>query len=62
LFQRLSGVGYCFSASAPPMLAQAAITALEVLENSPGTYFARHNIFASRLQKSCVLHMYSMLN
>jgi serine palmitoyltransferase len=33
--QRLSGLGYCFSASAPPMLAQAAISALEVLENSP---------------------------
>jgi serine palmitoyltransferase len=33
--QRLSGLGYCFSASAPPMLAQAAISALEVLEKSP---------------------------
>ena len=41
--QRLSGVGYCFSASAPPMLSQAAITALEVLDNSPGT----HDCYAS---------------
>jgi len=58
VFQRLSGVGYCFSASAPPMLAQAAITALEVLENSPGTYIVWHNIFASRLQNIvfCTLH------
>jgi hypothetical protein len=30
--QRLSGLGYCFSASLPPFLATAAIAALEVLE------------------------------
>ncbi|KAM3958568.1 serine palmitoyltransferase subunit I [Aphomia sociella] len=33
--QRLSGLGYCFSASLPPMLTQAAITALDVLEDNP---------------------------
>ncbi|ESN91666.1 hypothetical protein HELRODRAFT_108446 [Helobdella robusta] len=33
--QRLSGLGYCFSASCPPMLAQSAITALEILEDKP---------------------------
>lgn len=33
--QRLSGLGYCFSASCPPMLAQSAITALEILDESP---------------------------
>ncbi|XP_037971886.2 serine palmitoyltransferase 1 [Plutella xylostella] len=33
--QRLSGLGYCFSASLPPMLTQAAISALDVLEARP---------------------------
>ncbi|KAF9791520.1 hypothetical protein SFRURICE_003216 [Spodoptera frugiperda] len=33
--QRLSGLGYCFSASLPPMLAQAAISALNVIEGKP---------------------------
>jgi serine palmitoyltransferase len=32
--QRLSGAGYCFSASLPPYLASAAITAMDVLEES----------------------------
>ena len=30
--QRLSGLGYCFSASLPPFLATAAVGALDVLE------------------------------
>jgi serine palmitoyltransferase len=30
--QRLSGLGYCFSASLPPFLATAAIGALDILE------------------------------
>ena len=33
--QRLSGLGYCFSASQPPLLTQAAISALEVFERDP---------------------------
>jgi len=33
--QRLSGLGYCFSASLPPLLAQAAITALDKFEAEP---------------------------
>uniref|UniRef100_A0A0C9S9D0 serine C-palmitoyltransferase n=1 Tax=Wollemia nobilis TaxID=56998 RepID=A0A0C9S9D0_9CONI len=33
--QRLSGAGYCFSASLPPYLACAAIAAVDVLEASP---------------------------
>lgn len=43
--QRLSGQGYCFSASLPPMLASAAIEALNIMEEDPG-------IFAI-LQKKC---------
>ncbi|CAG2193535.1 SPT [Mytilus edulis] len=31
--QRLSGLGYCFSASLPPMLATAAIEALNIMQN-----------------------------
>ncbi|KAJ1207650.1 hypothetical protein NDU88_003040 [Pleurodeles waltl] len=33
--QRLSGQGYCFSASLPPLLASAAIEALNVMEDDP---------------------------
>lgn len=33
--QRLSGLGYCFSASQPPLLTQAAITALDIFEQEP---------------------------
>ncbi|XP_073946754.1 serine palmitoyltransferase subunit I [Choristoneura fumiferana] len=33
--QRLSGLGYCFSASLPPMLTQAAISGLDILEAKP---------------------------
>lgn len=33
--QRLSGLGYCFSASLPPLLAQAAISALDLFESDP---------------------------
>ncbi|XP_063828349.1 serine palmitoyltransferase 1 [Ostrinia nubilalis] len=33
--QRLGGLGYCFSASLPPMLTQAAIDGLNRIENNP---------------------------
>ncbi|XP_061119549.1 serine palmitoyltransferase 1 [Conger conger] len=36
--QRLSGQGYCFSASLPPMLASAAIEALSIMEEDPGIF------------------------
>lgn len=36
--QRLSGQGYCFSASLPPMLAAAAIEALNIMEEDPGRW------------------------
>lgn len=35
--QRLSGSGYCFSASSPPFTAVAAMEALKLLKNSPNT-------------------------
>lgn len=33
--QRISGLGYCFSASLPPLLAGAGIQALNILEENP---------------------------
>lgn len=36
--QRLSGLGYCFSASLPPLLTQAAISALDRFESEPDIF------------------------
>ncbi|NWX21560.1 SPTC1 palmitoyltransferase, partial [Aegotheles bennettii] len=36
--QRLSGQGYCFSASLPPLLAAAAIEALNIIEDNPDIF------------------------
>ena len=33
--QRLSGLGYCFSASLPPLLATSAMEALAIMDASP---------------------------
>lgn len=33
--QRLAGLGYCFSASLPPLLATAAKEALKIIDNEP---------------------------
>ncbi|KAI4502713.1 hypothetical protein M0802_001757 [Mischocyttarus mexicanus] len=33
--QRLGALGYCFSASLPPLLTTAAITAINIMENNP---------------------------
>uniref|UniRef100_A0A3Q1ICA7 Serine palmitoyltransferase 1 n=1 Tax=Anabas testudineus TaxID=64144 RepID=A0A3Q1ICA7_ANATE len=49
---RLSGQGYCFSASLPPMLAAAAIEALNIMEEDP-------DIFAV-LKEKCK-HVYKAL-
>ena len=45
--QRLSGLGYCFSASTPPMLTQAAIVALNILQDNPGTQHCHSESFSS---------------
>uniref|UniRef100_H3CH35 Uncharacterized protein n=1 Tax=Tetraodon nigroviridis TaxID=99883 RepID=H3CH35_TETNG len=47
--QRLSGQGYCFSASLPPMLAAAAIEALNIMEEDP-------DIFRVLREKSSRVH------
>ncbi len=42
--QRLSGLGYCFSASVPPMMASAAIEGLNLLERDAQMFTKlRHN-------------------
>eukprot|EP01038_Epipyxis_sp_PR26KG_P007403 gene7403-10092_t len=41
--QRLSGAGYCFSASAPPFLSAAAIESLKKLEENGGAYVTNLN-------------------
>lgn len=43
--QRLSGLGYCFSASLPPMLATAAIEALQIMQND--------RCILSKLRENC---------
>lgn len=48
--QRLSGLGYCFSASLPPLLAQAAISALEYFEKEP-KIFTQLEINSKKLHK-----------
>jgi serine palmitoyltransferase len=45
--QRLSGLGYCFSASLPPLLATAAITSLDIMEKNPSMF--------KKLQTRCQL-------
>ena len=43
---RLSGLGYCFSASLPPLLTSAATSALDIMENQPKLF--------ETLQKNCI--------
>lgn len=47
--QRLSGSGYCFSASAPPLLSVAAIQALDIIEKEP-------ELFERLTENSKLLH------
>jgi serine palmitoyltransferase len=48
--QRLSGLGYCFSASQPPLLTQAAITALDIFERD-ARIFKELNITAEKVDE-----------
>lgn len=48
--QRLSGLGYCFSASQPPLLTQAAITALDIFEKDT-EIFEKLNEVAEKIDK-----------
>lgn len=47
--QRLSGAGYCFSASLPPYLASGSIAAIEIIEENPDLLVnLRRNIITFR--------------
>jgi serine palmitoyltransferase len=48
--QRLSGLGYCFSASLPPLLTQAAISALNIFEHEP-KIFEQLNDVAEKVEE-----------
>lgn len=58
--QRLSGAGYCFSASAPPFLSAAAIKALTKLESEPQLLEKLHNN-ARYLHSSLSKHLDGLL-
>ncbi|XP_006811317.2 serine palmitoyltransferase 1-like [Saccoglossus kowalevskii] len=47
--QRLAGLGYCFSASLPPLLASAAIESLNLMEANP-------EMFAELIRKCHIVH------
>lgn len=54
--QRLSGAGYCFSASAPPFTTNAAITSLNILRNEPQLVSALNEntkYMIEKLSKEC---------
>lgn len=44
--QRLSGLGYCFSASLPPLQAAVALTSLDTIENDPSVI--------GKLKQNCI--------
>eukprot|EP00118_Oscarella_pearsei_P002334 m.10264 g.10264 ORF g.10264 m.10264 type:complete len:473 (+) comp22097_c0_seq2:29-1447(+) len=51
--QRLSGTGYVFSASPPPLLAEAATKALEIMKDKPGMFVdlrAKAQFFREQLE------------
>lgn len=50
--QRLSGLGYCFSASLPPLLTQAAISALDKFESEPKIFEELTNC-CQLIQRKC---------
>ena len=54
--QRLSGSGYCFSASSPPFTATAAIASLEMLQTQPetlATLHANRHYLGTQLKQLC---------
>lgn len=50
--QRLSGLGYCFSASLPPYLASAATAALDIMERDGPERMEKVRVLAARFRRS----------
>lgn len=60
--QRLSGLGYCFSASLPPFLTKAALCALKVFEEQPTIFQQLHETCISVDQKLRNLEEYIVIS
>ncbi len=58
--QRLSGLGYCFSASQPPLLTQAAISALDVFEKEPKIFEQLNDVAVKVEEKFNCLSMLTL--
>lgn len=60
LWQRLSSSGYVFSASLPPYLASAAITAIDVLEETPDLITKLKENIATLRKGFLLLYLYQV--
>ena len=54
MLQRLSGQGYCFSASLPALNASAAMTALTLMKENPGNFPFKRNTTVSIFKHNIV--------
>ena len=60
--QRLSGLGYCFSASLPPFLTQAALCALEIFNKQPEIFQQLEKVSVLIDQRLRALEEYSVIS
>lgn len=58
--QRLSGLGYCFSASLPPLLTQAAISALDTFEAHPEMFVELEDVSRKVHKELSTLSMFKL--
>lgn len=60
--QRLSGLGYCFSASLPPFLSHISIYVLDLFEKNPQWFSALRDLSTKVDQKLRNLDQYEVLS
>lgn len=60
--QRLSGLGYCFSASLPPFLSHISIYVLDLFEKNPEWFSALNDLSATVDKKLRNLTQYQVLS
>ena len=53
--QTLAGLGYCFSASLPPMLAAGAMKSVELMEENPKMFSDLRCVYQRMVEKTCRL-------
>jgi len=58
--QRLSGYAYCFSTSSPPMLAAAAISALDSMEENSEMFLELNKVCRNFHQALSSLHQFKL--